>query len=173
MFGKYFRARFVGAKQSVARLGKGKDIKQNELKFAYEFTPQLAEQLGPRAVSLQAMLITDKDAALQPTDAGLNLDTKTVQVKIQHGGGGGKGKIVLTIPMTRAIRVKASAPTKTQANPTLQATLVCEMDTDNMDFTHDYLDEGCTVRLDKRQLQLAPQEEEDEPEPEPEPEEDQ
>lgn len=165
MFGKYFRARFVGAKQSVARLGKGKDIKQNELKFAYEFTPQLADQLGPRAVSLQAMLITDKDAALQPTDAGLNLDTKTVQVKIQHGGGGSKGKIVLTIPITRAIRVKASSPTKTQANPTLQATLVCEMDSDNMDFIRDYLDEGCSVRLDKRQLELVAEDEDAAEEP--------
>jgi hypothetical protein len=145
MFGRYFRARFAGSKQNVLKTGKGADVKLCALKLVYDFSPELAEALGPRAVSMQGQLQESNEAQLTAKSITVDLDCKTVMARLKHGN-----SIVLKVGRTRAIRAVAKAPTAQNATPSLVVHLISDLSYSQLDFVSDYLNEGVTVRLDRK-----------------------
>jgi hypothetical protein len=149
MFAKYFKTRFDSAKQSVQRGTKGNDVKRCHLIFVYEFSDDLAQCLGPRAVAMQKQLMQEKDAQITAKSIGLELDTATVSVSVKH-----KNPVVLRVAKTIAISATAKAPTASMTTPSIKVELIAEMTAEMMDFAWEFLNECCYVRLDRQQLEI-------------------
>ncbi|HHE72561.1 MAG TPA: hypothetical protein ENL34_09815 [Chloroflexi bacterium] len=150
MFAKYHKCRFVGSKQTVLKGTKGADVKRNHLVMVYDFTPDLATNMGKRAVGMQKQLLSDKDSRLMAKTMTIELDTDTVSISIKH-----KNHKVLEVERTMAITASCAKPAASSDSPSIKVELISELDGPQLDFINEFLNEGVYVRLDRQQTELA------------------
>ena len=150
MFSKFHKCRFVGAKQTVLKGTAGADVKRCHLIFVYDFDPELATNMGKRAVQMQKQLLTDKDSRLMAKSMTLELDTETVSVSIKYKNTG-----CLKVERTMGIVASCAKPTKTSDTPSIKLELISVLDVDQLNFISEFLNEGVHMRLDRQQVELA------------------
>jgi hypothetical protein len=149
MFSKHFKARFAKSAQDVLTNTKGADVRRNKMTFVYDFTPELATNLGKRAVSMQRQLLVEKNAALTAKSISLELDTSTVSVNVKH-----KNHKVFELERSLGITATCKKPTKTSETPSIHVDVLAELTADQLDFINEYLHEGVWVRLDRQQTEI-------------------
>jgi hypothetical protein len=149
MFSKHFKARLARSAIFVQKVKK-EDKRLISIKLVYDFTAELAECMGPRAVAILGTLEADKKARLTMSSGNIKLDTKKVAATFRY-----QKTQVYAIEETTSIVASVAAPTAQSATPSLEVTLTMTLEQEHLDFVGDYLNEALQVRLDREQTEVA------------------